>query len=32
MLLAVESYAFADNLEAIVDRLGDRQHLEVTER
>ena len=30
MLLAVESYAFADNLEAVIDRLGDSENFEVT--
>jgi hypothetical protein len=32
MLVAVESYAFADNVQAIVDRLGDSQHFEIARR
>lgn len=30
MLLAVESYAFANNFEAVIDCLGDNQHFEIT--
>jgi len=31
MLLAVESYAFADNLEAVIDRLGDSENFEIAD-
>jgi hypothetical protein len=31
MLLAVESYAFSDNLEAVIDRLGDSEHFEIAD-
>jgi hypothetical protein len=32
MLIAVESHAFADNLQAIINRLGDGQHFEIARR
>jgi hypothetical protein len=32
MLIAVESHAFADNLQAIINRLGDSQHFEIARR
>ncbi len=32
MLIAVECYAFTNNLEAIVDRLGGSQHFEIARR
>jgi hypothetical protein len=31
MLLAVESYAFANNFEAIVDGFGDSEHFEIAD-
>ena len=31
MLLAVESYAFANNFEAVVDGFGDSEHFEIAD-
>jgi len=32
MLIAVESHAFADNLQAVINGLGDGQHFEIARR
>jgi hypothetical protein len=32
MLISIESHAFADNLQAIINRLGDSQHFEIARR
>jgi hypothetical protein len=32
MLIAIQSHAFADNLQAIINRLGDSQHFEIARR